>query len=102
MALPTMASAGNSTGYVSNIITSTSTTAGYTFSVSGPHNDKPSPTSGTCEDAWYIPNPTTDKAKTQLALIMTAYATQRQVYIVGNGVCDDTVKRESVTLVNIY
>jgi hypothetical protein len=35
-------------------------------------------------------------------LIMTAYATQRQVFIQGNGVCDPSVDRESVTLVTIY
>ena len=82
MASPAIASSqeGTVVWYAADI-----NTTPYAFVMAGARTAKP-----TCatDDAWSIPNPTTDGSKALLAGVMTARAGNRTLAVTGAGVCD--------------
>lgn len=60
-------------------------TTPYAFVVSGARSARPACAT---DEAWSIPNPTTDGAKALLAGVMTARAGNRTLAVTGSGACD--------------
>ncbi|MCW2404396.1 hypothetical protein M2336_001025 [Sphingobium sp. B1D7B] len=64
------------------------------FLLSGSRSGKPSCAT---DDAWAIPQVPSDNAKALLSLVLTAFATDKAVQVVGSGTCPtDAATREAV------
>ena len=86
---------GYQTGKIVNIRARASDNLHY-FTLSGTHNDKPTCNGKAALDYWMIKDENSAAGKTQISMLLTAYASGKSISVTGTGQCTRWADGEDV------